>query len=91
MHRISFASLRLQLPLLVLLAMLPVLVVAGYHGVAHYRREVSEAKGTALQLARLASISEARRIEIGRQHLAAMARQLPLEREQAARCGRDRG
>ncbi|MBI4279256.1 MAG: PAS domain S-box protein [Armatimonadetes bacterium] len=86
MPRQSFASLRVRLLLLVILALVPASGFLVYSYVEERRIRAAQVKEAALQITRLAALEQERLIEGGRQFLLALAR-LPEVREgHAAAC-----
>lgn len=79
MIRVSFASLRVRLLLLVLLAVVPALALTLYTHLEERRRAAAQVQDEALRLARLISADHERLIEGARQLLVTLAR-LPAVR-----------
>ncbi len=79
MKRLSFASLRVRLILLVLFAVIPALGLTLYSGLEQRRLAATHAKGEALRLARFVSSSQSQFMEGARHFLYTLA-QLPQVR-----------
>jgi signal transduction histidine kinase/HAMP domain-containing protein len=84
--RPAFASLRVRLLLLVLLATVPALGLTVYSGLKHRRIAAVRTQEEALRLAELASNNHQRLIEGARQLLLALAHALPVQKRDARAC-----
>jgi serine phosphatase RsbU (regulator of sigma subunit) len=85
--RISLASLRSRLLLLVLLALVPVLGLMLWTAAEQRRLAAAEVQENALRLARLASLDQERLIESTRQLLVVLAQLPEVRRGDPAACG----
>lgn len=88
MAKFSFASLRVRLLLLVLLAVAPLLALVLYSASEYRQREKTKVLENALQLARLASSQQERFIEEGRHLLVGLAQLPELRRRNAVACSK---